>query len=1426
MVSRRRRRIRHTLLPSLAVTFVVLVGLFVYRAVRIEPADIISTAIEVRKGDPQNGIERNPTAAINMLERVLDSDPENYDATLEAALAWGALRDYDTATRLLEQAAVLASAAGDLAAQVRPLKIGVNYFISDGQFDMAIQWAQDIVALQPNNKMHALNLGLAHYNSSLATQNIVLERHIPKGLAAEDEGIASAQAIEVYVTDLWGSPDVDDLLDTLGATADKNFRAETKSLLLSTRQRFLSAAQAFATYPDSAKFDPVVAKGYVELLRRSGRIYDAHIEAAISLRQPNLNLALRRSMLETQAQCLVALEEFDGAASLYEQIVEESRAMGIPVAASYMHALIEAQVWAEQWDWILENYPDLARLLNNDIFLQYAHARALLATGQVEDAVVQIGQPFSMISLGTRMPMSILGSPDRRRSILLLAYELYNTAGSTTALTALDSLIDHFPSDSEGLNARISVQQNRDRDELAMGDAFDLLTSNRRDPDDFQQWLEIANELSLQRYSLTLEERAIALIEFDLRGAEDADPEESEPSESGAPEFATKRPTNPKANYLPKDPALAWTVIRERIPYDQLERARNDLRQLSQMYPQVQEFRFQLGKLLLRQGLFESAIAEFHQILLQIPTDTETLDLTTRLEFALGNSKAAADLLNKMILAEPLGVGAERYGQHLLRSGRPADANELFKRLFRWKSFEPGRNLYIMSAHAFLALGDIERATTLLIALSKQYPYNEDVALLGLEVGLQSEDIGLFSSAITHIRPLVSGLLPDQVSHLSSTLLKSKYNQELLDTFPENIRGLPALKSALRPLAEAAKATGDVDSADQLLEQLNDAESLRDRFLLLALDNRIQEASRRMRLSHATQEQQQDRQLCLLAAASMTDFQTLYDMTPVSTLRSMGLDQELNPESLELLDAVLRIAPSADNLDEVVPPEVITDPFATYPSAGADVAALLEHLKKDPERTADTMRSITLLLLANERSFWSRESRLLGQQIHEHIPELVTVSRHLARQSLRAGRPNDALEILKTLLDPANPDPQALLLFMEAAEAIGHDEWGLSLAFNAKQNDTVRLILAEALLEREFLEEALPHFRTYLKGQPEDPRAISGIIQGMAALDKTTGTVEWVSKALESHPHDESLAHDSIDSLSLLSKLNEEAIQQLQRLGAENPDNVHAYEPLALYYVENELADHLIFLLDVFSEQLQESQAPLWSEQAKSEASAARALARIARESGLNDKARDLNSLALRLEPGSIELFRDLAALELAEGNLRTARRYLEAVSIIQPNDRESPLALARLLFEQVGQPHVAADVIRQSYGLQLMPPAAVEILAAELYLRNKPEEALKIFHKIRHHPQVTSDTLLTVGRIAFASGLDEEARAIFNQFLQTADSQDSARERVKSLLALSHVEADGEEEPEDSEPPEREAAASSRAPGAKAPTGTRTSGQ
>ncbi len=1383
---RRRRRLTRAVPWLLALGFVVVVGLFVYEAVRTSADRIVAEAESIRRGDPNNGIARNPEVALDMLERLLAREPEHFDALIEAARSWASLRSYDNAVEMLERANAVAAAQEDTIGQVRALRQGVGYLISNRKFDDAIEWAQTVASIQPHNILFKLNYGLALYNSSTAIQNMVLRRFVPILKVTDDGDVFIVESIESYVTDIWGSSDTEALITQLAPKADEGTRDEIRQQLVDSRDLFGQAADVFVDYPNAPAFDQGVCRGYVELLRRSGRVYDAHIEAAIALRQPNLSTAMSRIMLQTQAQCLLVLDEVHQAANLYEEIVKGFRAAGTWPPPTFVQSLIDNRVLAEDWDWILANHAEYEELTNNDVLLQYAHAAALSATGDLDAAVEEIQQPFTTLSLGTRLPPSVRSFPDRRRRILLLAHSLFDQLDDTNALTALDALIDNFPHDSEGLEARIQVQIERDRLELAMEDAFALLTSDRRRPEDFQRWLDIANELSLQRYGLSLDERATEMIEKDLE-FQAASAQAGFETNQGRPQDSWRSDTGStsSAAYLTKAPALAWTTIRERIPRNQLERARNDLRRLSQDHPEVQEFRVQLGKLLVRQGRLDSAVAEFRDVLSQVPSDTELLDLTTRIEFSSGNSEQAAELVNQMILHDPLGVGAVRYGKNLLERGRIDEAQDLIKRLLRWPDFTPGRDLFIMSARAFLARGDIDSATALLVNLSNQFPNNEDVALLGLEIGLSSGDEGVIASAVAHLRPMITGLLPDQVGDLAWNLLDYEYFEEMLEIFPEVLRDLPVLRPALRPLAEASKAIGDTDEADRLLELLDDSEALRDRFLLMSFVGRTEDASRRLRLTTGRDDQQQDLDFCLLSAASLMGFQSMYDLVPVVRLRDLGVDLELDPASLELLDAVMRIMPSRDRLDEVVPRDVVENPLKAYPNAGPDVVRLLDALKQDPERTAETMRALVLLMMSIDRPFWWRESQFLAEQVLDHLPGMHVVSLHLAQQYLDSELPNEALNILKYLLSPTDVDPRTLEMFMEATRAFGHDEWGLAMAYEAKDDDAVLLVLAESLRHRRYVEESLPHYEAFLERNPTDIEAWSGIIQAYAFLGRPRSTVESVKTALELHPQDDELAQVCTAALSRIPTLDNEGQRILELLTSEYPQNLAPYEPLAQIYLTAGSLDRLEPLIDALVQQLQGSTPELWSEEAAVEATVCRRLGRLARSAGLRTYARQLNKLALQIEPGSVGQFQELASLEIEDGNLDIARSYLEVLSIVRPYDREGPLTLARLLFEQIGQPHIAADIIRRTYGRQIMPPAAVEVLAAESYLRGDSETALHLFRKISHHPAVTPDTFLTVGRIAFASGLDDEARGIFTQYQKFVGLDHPTAGRVSSLLAL-----------------------------------------
>lgn len=1383
-----RRRLRRSLPWVLGLLVVVGVGMVVKDAISLDADRIVARAVEVREGSADGSVPGNPTVAIDMLQLLLEREPDHYEGHVEAAITWARMRNFEAAMQHLEEALELCATAPDpLPKQVRALRTGINFLIADKEYTKAIEWARDMLALQPTNAQFKLNLGLALYNVSVARQGDLTTRFVMKNIVKEDADVATEKRIEAFVTDIWGTPDPEEVLDELAPTAEATLRDELRELLVASRADFLEAARTMADYPTVPGFDQAVARGYVEMLLRSGRVYDAHIHAATALRQPSVSLVTRRALLQAQAKCSLVIGEPGDAADLIEQVVELHLANEGWVPAPLLHDELEQRVLAKDWTWIESHQLAYKDLTGNDIMLEYAHGAALAATGHLEQAREALQQPFTTLSLGSRLPDSVRSSPDRRRAILMLSHEVFAALGDTRAISALDALLEQFPSDPEGLLKRCNIQRAAGHLELAMEDAFDLLSSTRRRPEDFELWIAIANELSVQRYNQTLEERAVDLIkkggQFDALSAAAAYQRSlvhlGSNKDSGA--AAKDKP----AAMPSSDAALVWSIAQQRIPRNQLVRARNELRQLTQAHPQVNEFRLALGKILVREGMLDSAVSEFREILRTVPSDTEVLDLATRLEFALGHGELAASLVNEMIIQDPLGVGAVRYGQQLLERGEAAEANELLKRLVRWPGFQPGRDLYLMSARAFLDVGDVESARGLLVTLSNQWPSNEDVALLGLQVGLADGDQATIDSAIKHLSKLASGLMPDQVVQLCDSLLATEDFAALLEVFPPDVRGFPVLRPALRPLASAAKAEGQFDEADALLASLDDHESLRDRFLLLALQGRADEAGRRLRLASVSTGLQGEQDLCMLAAAALTGFEALHDPVPVVKLRQLGIGDDYAPDRIELLDASLRLLPVVGNLDDVVPATLLTDALQLYPHAGRDIAKLVAIARQDPPRATRVLRSLVMMLLANERPFWARETRFLGEQVLGDIPELPVVSRLLARRYLDAGLAAEALEILKYLVDPQTADPESLEMFLEATQAFGHDEWGIALAFEFRDNPVVRLLLAEALRDRGFLEECLPHYLAYLDKQPQDARGLIGLVRTYAELRRPKDAALQVRVALAAHPADSALSLACLQALAGVHQLDDETLALVEQLRLKHPREIPPYETLCRHYAEQGATPKLVATLDAMVAQVRAQPVELWSEAAAINAGAVRRAARTAHEAGLLPQARTLNLLALQLEPGSVAQFQELAFLELEDGRLDVARRYLEVLSIVRPFDREAPLALARLLFEQIGQPHLAAEVIRQTYSKQQMPPAAVEVLAAEAYLRGDAMLALESFRKISRHPDVTADTILTVARIAFAAHLDTEAKAVFEQFLARAAPNHPALTQAKAMLAI-----------------------------------------
>jgi len=913
-----------------------------------------------------------------------------------------------------------------------------------------------------------------------------------------------------------------------------------------------------------------------------------------------------------------------------------------------------------------------------------------------------------------------------------------------------------------------------------MEDAFQLLRVDRRDLADFDLWLSIADELSLSRHGASLAERAVTRVrdEDALRRAALQAVFDSKQTRR-----RRKAPglTAPASIAFPtQDAALAFETIRERVRHDDNERARNDARQLLQAYPHVQNFRFRLARLLVREGKHAAAVEYFREILESVPGDTETLDLAMRVEVVLGHHTEAARFVNDMVLLDPLGVGAVRYAQLLLDDGAAARCERLIERMVALWDKPPGLDVLSMTARAQLAQGEFETATAVLQSLHEYYPLSVDVALLGLELGLAQGHEGLIHNAVTALGPLAAGLFPDQVAKLAAVLLEDRRYPELMQVFPQPQRELPALRPALRPLAEAAKATGDVAEADRLLGIANDERSVRDRFLLLTLDGRANEATRRLRLAPSVSWQRAEQDLCLALGAALDGDLVLTDDVPTSRLRSLGLDQELDPGQLELLDAVVRLLPSVRHPEQMIPAGIAAQPQAAYPHAGAQVARLIALAEQDPSQAEAACRSLLALIIAGPSPFWARETRVLAEHVLTLLPGLEQPTLLLARRRLEQGQAKEALQLLRQAVSSEHPNTGSVALFLQASRQFGREEWGVALALMlAEQDDRFRLVLADALAESGRPAESLPLYEQLLLGRPADREVLSGLLHACELLRLEQRSASVAQLAMAQHPGDIELLTCASDALCAIRSPDPDMLDIMQRLADLLPGEERLLEALAQSWAgEPEQVEHY---LDALLVAIELQPVSLRGPETRSRMLVLMGASKTARRTGLADRARQLTELALQLQPGNVLLYRELAYLELEEGNLDIARRYLEVLSFVDRSDKGPPLALARLLFEQVGQPHLAAEIIRRAYHYS-MPPLAIEILGAEAYLRGDMDDALASFQSLRNNPLVTSDTILDLGRMAFAAGLDEPAAAALDLFLATAAREHPGRPRAQAL--------------------------------------------
>jgi tetratricopeptide (TPR) repeat protein len=1388
-MSRRRGWIRRKIPWVVAFALIGVTGYTLFQA--MSERDLVRRASQLRIGDPEANQPPDPWSAIEVLDKLLDRKPRDSEALIEKSRAWAALRAWDNAVEVLDLAA---ESTDDLKTKIRATDMAMNLLAVARRFDDAFAMGDRLVALQPENPRNALKLGHIYYRGSANSQGLATQRFVSPA-SKNMKGVVIEREIEAYVTEIWRTPDLDILVDELLPEADAVLRQDIADKLLTARTRFLKAYEILGGYREFGGWDPAVARAYAQSLYRVGRLYDAHIEAGMALREPSLNMNLMRDFTEVQALCSVAIGDYGTAADTYGRILDIfDQHQQVPPGV-YVWWMYENRLEAGQFLWVLQNIEEHMRVYGKDVYMRYAHAVALAAAGRLDEARLELAEPFNAVALGGKnfQPLSLRPFPERRRQVAMTCYQLFEAAGDTRASQALDAVIALNPDDVEALRLRSDRYLEKGNPEGAALDAFDLLTKRRRDRSDFDRWMAASDALSVQRYSESLEERAVTKVnesERWYRNRGDADFQISQALRNTRlplPTFGSV----PNQLFTPTDPALTFAVVSELTARNDVIRARQELRKLTVAFPQVQEFRYRLGRLLVREGNFESAIEEFRSLLVDLPSDTEALDLATRTYRAIGRDREAADLINRMILEEPLQLGAVLYGQQLLDANRPEQAARLVERLVAWTGSEQNLDVLLLAGRAKLALEEFKDADSILNLVANLSPDSVGVALLGLELGLAKGQSVLVDAAIRSLMRLAPELFPDQMEQVANRLLEADLLEDLRRVFPPEVTALPSAQAALRAVAQADKALGFASAAEALLQlQRDDDLALLDRFILAALQRRTAEEAKVLRLTPVLAEERDRVELCLLVSNALLGFPALFDQEPMQKLVDLGVDTVLDESGLQMLDALLRILPFMQRLDSVAPSGALTTATTTWPLAGGDVNQLLELANQDPDAAHAVAENLLFLVLMGGRDFWVRESRALAENALHQLPKLLLPTRTLARRAILEERSLDALQLLQPLLDieGATPELVDLDLFMQASRMQEHAEWGVVYALRMLDNPGVRQLLGDKLSEWGHTAEANRLYYEIRSADPSDRDALAGLAVGLADARQYKRLADVIRTALDAHPDDEALRVICANSMSIVPSPSAAMLEIMERLWADFDDLPQVGEALARAHDGD--PERIDEILKQMIDRISARTGSATPSDRQSESQALVRSATAARRWGLTQRARELSELALRITPGSVRLFNELAYLELEEGNLNTARRYLQVLSFTNVADREAAMALATLDFQQLGRPRRAADVVRRTFHGTLSP-SAVEILAAEAYLLGHADDAIKQFHAISRSPLLSADTFLTVGRIAYSAGVDNIAVLLFKQVLLTTEEDDPRRARSRWLCEqrLSEIE-------------------------------------
>jgi predicted Zn finger-like uncharacterized protein len=315
------------------------------------------------------------------------------------------------------------------------------------------------------------------------------------------------------------------------------------------------------------------------------------------------------------------------------------------------------------------------------------------------------------------------------------------------------------------------------------------------------------------------------------------------------------------------------------------------------------------------------------------------------------------------------------------------------------------------------------------------------------------------------------------------------------------------------------------------------------------------------------------------------------------------------------------------------------------------------------------------------------------------------------------------------------------------------------------------------------------HFRIALLNDPKNMEAIAGYVENFSYLPNVRADAGGAALALDGVNWALAREPKSADLLRAKASLRmamgdaggfDEALEIIREAQAEKPDDPTLNLVLARIHLDRSPQKALALAGKVAASNTDLKQATI-------------ILGGAHRRVGEFSQAKKLLEERLKSDPTNVSALRELAALELDLGDMRSAIKRLDQLIAAEERDIEAHLMRAKIRYQMLGEPKKAAEELQfvvdnyEKAAGDLNRPLLVHLGFVRGLLLGDPDTGIQLVEKARQRDSAYTPSLFVLGQLYGAKG--EWDSAIENLTRAEAALRDSLT-GANALVLLGDAEA------------------------------------